>query len=230
VNTVRMRPTVDWWGDLDQAPAAATWPAQPGEVSRTSMIVYGDFTCPYSYLASQRADALVGTGVAEVRWRAVEHDPDIPLIGRLSTAAVGWRRALAEVSALARPGERVPGVAPAVVSNTYAAVYLYACAATGSRALRQRLFEAVWTGRLPIGSVEDLLGLLGGHCPPPAPSTTAAGRLSQWRREWQTLPTPRLPAVVRPGDGTVVTGVDALAYLGGLLTTGQPCQPAQGFY
>ncbi len=38
------------------------------------LTVYGDFNCPYSYLASQRVDALARSGRAEVEWRAVEHD------------------------------------------------------------------------------------------------------------------------------------------------------------
>jgi len=37
-------------------------------------VVYGDFNCPYSYLASQRADLLSRAGALMVDWRAVEHD------------------------------------------------------------------------------------------------------------------------------------------------------------
>lgn len=43
------------------------------------LVVYGDFNCPYSCLASARADILVERGIAAVEWRAVEHDPSIPM-------------------------------------------------------------------------------------------------------------------------------------------------------
>jgi 2-hydroxychromene-2-carboxylate isomerase len=39
------------------------------------LIVFGDFNCPYSFLASQRVDALQRLGWAEIEWRAVEHAP-----------------------------------------------------------------------------------------------------------------------------------------------------------
>jgi hypothetical protein len=42
-----------------------------------TVIIYGDFNCPYSYLASQRAGRLREAGVA-VDWRAVEHDRRLP--------------------------------------------------------------------------------------------------------------------------------------------------------
>ena len=37
-----------------------------------NVVVYGDFNCLLCYLASQRADRLVGTGAAGIEWRAVE--------------------------------------------------------------------------------------------------------------------------------------------------------------
>ena len=38
------------------------------------VVVYGDFNCPWSYLASRRAAVLAEDGV-DVDWRAVEHEP-----------------------------------------------------------------------------------------------------------------------------------------------------------
>ena len=46
-----------------------------------TVIVYGDFNCPYSYLASQRADELNRTATEMVGWRAVEHDRGLALTG-----------------------------------------------------------------------------------------------------------------------------------------------------
>ena len=51
------------------------------------LTVYGDFNCPYSYLASQRADQLIRGGMAQVDWRAVEHDRRLALTGTSSAAA-----------------------------------------------------------------------------------------------------------------------------------------------
>ena len=71
------------------------------------LTVYGDFNCPYSYLASQRAGQLIRGGMAQVDWRAVEHDRRLALTGTSSAAGRGmWERELAEVAALALPGEQ----------------------------------------------------------------------------------------------------------------------------
>jgi hypothetical protein len=39
-----------------------------------NVVVYGDFNCLLCYLASQRADHLVGTEAAGIEWRAVERN------------------------------------------------------------------------------------------------------------------------------------------------------------
>ncbi len=227
-------PVRNRWPISAPRPATAAWPAlaagwgQPAPAGPPPMVVYGDFTCPYSFLASQRADALAATGLAAVQWRAVEHDRSVPPAGRLGQAEPGWRRAVSEAAALARPGESVPARPPVVVSNTHAAVYLYAWADVSDRPLlRRRLFQAVWLDGLPVSSVEDLLALLGRRAVHPAPYRSAGLRLKQWRAQWQQVPDRRLPAVVRPADGVVVTGADALAYLAGLLTgaTTNPTSP-----
>ena len=45
------------------------------------LVIYGDFNCPFSALASDRAARLERAAVAEVDWRAVAHDLRIPTVG-----------------------------------------------------------------------------------------------------------------------------------------------------
>ncbi len=119
------------------------------------LIIYGDFNCPYSYLASQRADRLARAGTVQAEWRAVEHDQGLPVTGTRSEAdRAAWESELAEVAALALPGEHAPQAPPPVVSNTGAAVAAYAEAVTDGVAdeLRRRLFRAIWADGRHISS------------------------------------------------------------------------------
>lgn len=129
------------------------------------VIVYGDFNCPYSYLASQRADRLARGGIARVDWRAVEHDRGLALTGTSSEAdRCAWDSELAEVAALAFPGESVPSAPPPVISNTRAAVAAYAEAVSDGIAdeLRRRLFAAVWAEGRHISSAYEVRRLVTG--------------------------------------------------------------------
>ena len=47
----------------------------------TRLTIYGDFNCPFSALASVRADVLLAAGAYEIDWRAVQHDTAIPTAG-----------------------------------------------------------------------------------------------------------------------------------------------------
>ena len=119
------------------------------------LIVYGDFNCPYSYLASLRVDAVMRAGQAEVEWRAVEHDPRLALTGTPSSiGSQSWERELAEVAGLAQPGEEPPATVPPLISNTGAAVAAYAEAVTDGvqHQLRRRLFEEIWVRQRHLGS------------------------------------------------------------------------------
>ena len=129
-----------------------------------NVIVYGDFNCPYSYLASQRADLLSRAGVA-VDWRAVEHDRGLPVTGsRSDRDRAMWDRELAEVASLALPGEHVPDRPPVLVSNTAAAVAAYAEAVSDGVAgeLRRRLFRAIWVQGLHLSSAYEVRRLITG--------------------------------------------------------------------
>ena len=127
------------------------------------LIVYGDFNCPYSYLASQRADRLSRAGVAQVDWRAVEHDWKLAMTGTPSAAdRTAWDKELTEIAALALPGEDAPTAPPPVVSNTRAAVAAYAEAVSDGIAdeLRRRLFCAIWVERRHLSSAYEVRRLV----------------------------------------------------------------------
>ncbi len=129
-----------------------------------NVIVYGDFNCPYSYLASQRSDLLTRAGVA-VDWRAVEHDRSLPVTGsRSDSDQAAWERELAEVASLALPGEQVPAGPPVLISNTQAAVAACAEAVSDGVAdeLRRRLFGAIWVQGQHLSSAYEVRRLVTG--------------------------------------------------------------------
>lgn len=136
------------------------------------LTVYADFNCPYSYLASQRVDALQRLGRIEVDWRAVEHDPRLSMTGTPTGAdRERWERELAEVRALALPTELPPTAAPPQVSNTLAAVSAYAESVTDGvqHELRRALFAAVWVQQRHLSSAYDVRPVITSVTYPPFP-------------------------------------------------------------
>lgn len=127
-------------------------------MNATDLIVYADFNCATCYLASRRADRLLDRGV-RVRWRAVEHDPHLSLLGASDAAD---RRArlhdLAEAAGLARPGELLPTDIPPITTNTRAAVAAYAEAvADGVQdEVRRRIYHAIWEQRRHLSSAYEV--------------------------------------------------------------------------
>lgn len=217
-------------------PAGGRHCSRPREVGMGT-IVYGDFTCPFSYLASWRADLLVGTDAA-VEWRAVEHAADTPLTGRRldddgsRRMAQEWR----QVQELLLPGEELPGRPPATLSSTRAAVAGFAEAVGAGVAdpVRRLLFRAYWVDGLDIGNPEILRALLAapiraGHAtsaplrefgyavsPARGPVTSEAHRrIRRWRDDWAALGDGTVPALVE--DGSALTGVPAVLRLGDLV-------------
>ena len=173
------------------------------------LVIYGDFNCPYSCLASTRADGLLVRRMAEVEWRAVEHDPSIPAPSEVADGDVAamLAREVTEVRGLLGAAEVFPIVAPAVHPNTAAAVAAFAGAdSANSDGLRQRLFAALWFDGRDIGdpAVLEALGgeLRRGHVPV----------VADWREAWLGLETPMVPVLVLP-DGSVSPGLDALTRL-----------------
>ncbi len=166
-----------------------------------TVIIYGDFNCPYSYLASQRADRLREAGVA-VDWRAVEHDRGLPTGGLPSGSdQASWDRELADVASLALPGEQVP-VLPATISNTEAAVAAYAEAVSDGIAdeLRGSLFRAIWAQGLNLSSPHQVRRLVTDLM---WPREDVAVRLASPDFPSLLLRDPDMTRIVRRSGGTI---------------------------
>jgi 2-hydroxychromene-2-carboxylate isomerase len=173
-----------------------------------SGVLYGSFNCPYSFLASLRADRLAAANGATVEWRAVVHEPGVPPGGQPVSRQLAdlLDQELAEIRGLLTPGERYPARRPAIQPNTSAAVAGYS-ALSGPEAggLRAALFRAYWADGLDIGNraVLDRLG-----CPAVPPGQA----MRRWQHEWEALDPRVVPAIVLP-EGQVCGGLDALSRL-----------------
>lgn len=174
---------------------------------RPQLVVYGDFNCPFSALASARAGYLERHGLADVDWRAVEHAPGIPSEGRELT---GERRdqlraELDQIRSVLTDGEADLLTLPAIQSNTRRATLAYAAAPAAARPrLREQLFSAYWMHQANLSDPETLSSLGASNEDEP----TAA----RWHDEWMALPRPIVPVMVLP-DGYVSRGLGALARL-----------------
>jgi 2-hydroxychromene-2-carboxylate isomerase len=175
------------------------------------MIIYGDFNCPYCYLASQRADRLARAGTAEIDWRTVEHDRTLAMTGTPAEADRAVReKELAEVAALALPGEDAP-TPPPVISNTHAAVAAYAEAVSDGIAgeLRRRLFQAIWELGRHLSSAYEVRRLITGLM---WPQEDITDRLASPDIPNRLDRDPDLARIVRRSGGTIAPD-------GGPLTT-----------
>lgn len=168
-----------------------------------TVIVYGDFNCPYSYLASQRADLLSRTGALVVDWRAVEHDRGLSVTGSPDGDRAARDRELAEVASLAVPGEHVPATPPTVVSNTEAAVAAFAEAVSDgvSGELRRRLFRAIWVDGRNISSADEVRRHITAVM---WPQEDVTARLASPDLPSLLLRDPDLTRVVRRSGGTII--------------------------
>ncbi|HLT10579.1 MAG TPA: DsbA family protein [Micromonosporaceae bacterium] len=187
-----------------------------------SLVIYADFNCPWSYLASRRIDALAAAGV-EADWRAVEADPRLPVTGQRLTAdgRAALQQELSAVAGLLLPGEELPSRLPDLIPKTEAAVsgYAEAYGAGVGADVRRLLFAAYWLEGADIGDPNVLRTrlagpILRGHSTADplreagfavsvnrGPITTSAWRrVRAWRDEWNRLGRPALPVLLADGE------------------------------
>jgi predicted DsbA family dithiol-disulfide isomerase len=181
-----------------------------------TLVIYGDFNCPYSCLASARADVLAGQGLAEVEWRAVEHDREIPAPSEpvQGDLAAMLDREVDEVLGLLSPAEVFPIRRPPVRPNTALAVAAFAGAPKGDAdELRRRLFTALWFDGRDIGD-PAVVADVGGNV-----AVGTRGLVSTWHATWCGYDRRVVPMLVLP-DGYVSRGLGALARLADLARLG----------
>jgi 2-hydroxychromene-2-carboxylate isomerase len=175
-----------------------------------TLTIYGDFSCPFSALASARADVLLARG-HQIEWRAIQHDTTIPAAGdpvdRDTALALGAE--VATILELSEHDLRLRLAVPPVRSNTALACAALAAAGTDADQLRRRLFAAVWAEGRNLGNPAELhrLGADGRD--------VAVAR--RWQDVFDALPRPITPTLVLP-DGYVSRGLAALARLADLAT------------
>ena len=176
------------------------------------IVVYGDFNCPFSALASARIGYLERHGLAEVDWRAVEHAPDIPSERRDLTEDQRdeLRGELDQIRGLLTDGEADQLTLPATVSSTRRATLAYAATPAVDRPrLREQLFGAYWMHQVDLADPKTLISLGAIN----EDELVAA----QWRDEWLALLRPIVPVMVLP-DGYVSRGLGALVRLAQIAT------------
>lgn len=175
------------------------------------LTIYGDFNCPFSALASVRADALIVRGGYQIDWRAIQHDTTIPAAGEPvdDEAAAGLAAEIATILDLAGSDRRVHLAVPPVRSNTALASAALAAAGADAHRLRRRLFAAVWAEGRNLGDPAELRRLDTDR------RDLAVAR--RWQDEFDALPRPITPTLVLP-DGYVSRGLGALARLAELAT------------
>jgi predicted DsbA family dithiol-disulfide isomerase len=178
------------------------------------LLVYGDFNCPYSALASRRVDELLRIGAAEIEWRAVEHEPELPPEGRPVEGEFlkKLRGELDEIAELLRPGEDFAPELPEIYPNTRDVSQVFSTwEDEAAHFYRRQAFDALWLGGRNISDV-SVLGETGvGQREPLADA---------WQRKWEDIERRIVPLLVI--DDEIVRGKDVLERLGLLLDEAVP--------
>lgn len=214
--------------------------AEPDPAPR--VVVYGDFTCPWSLLAAGRADRLARLGTS-VDWRAVETGERRRWIPGAAQSRLDDARAkLAAAQSMLLPGELLPSALGGPLPFTRAAVSAYAegYAAGRGRRVRELLFSAWWGHQMDLDDPNTLRVLLSREltdAPSPSavvrewgaipdssrdPISTVAWHLVRdWRHFWREEGSPETPALYVEGEQPRF-GEDAVGWLADQLPAGDP--------
>lgn len=134
-----------------------------------TIIVYADFSCPLSYLASQRVDRLPPPLAGRIDWRAV----DVP--GERNGHLALRRPPRDELAELAYPGESVPAAITTRAAHPAVAAYAEAVSDGIHLEMRRRLFDAIWTDQLDLGDTSEVRRIIAAMTWPQPDLTVQLG-------------------------------------------------------
>jgi 2-hydroxychromene-2-carboxylate isomerase len=171
-----------------------------------AVTVYGEFTCPFSYLASARFDRLL-IRTADIEWRAVQRFPRAPRGREMRELATALPFEVAAVESWLGRDEVLDLQLPSFLPDTSLAVAaLAALRGEAAHTFRRSVFEAYWVQSRNIGQ-RDVVQELAGRAIP-----KFGVHARRWRRAWEGLSDFELPVVILE-DGTRLNdghAVDAL--------------------
>ncbi len=184
-----------------------------------SVLIYGDFNCPFSALANARANRLADAGRLRVDWCSVEHDTTIgpnehPLTSEQTAA---FREELEQIDGILAPDEPHRFRVPSRRVNTRDLNQIYAATPPAHRtALRTAIFDAYWIHDRDVTSdhvLDEIINMLvveqsGDQVSGDKARTT----VTTWQRQWEALPRPIVPTMII-NQGYVSRGLGALARL-----------------
>lgn len=200
-----------------------------------SVVIYGDFNCPFSALANARATRLAAAGRLQVDWYCVEHDETIgpnetPLTADQATA---FRAELDQIADILTPDEPDRFRVPSRRLNTRDLNRIYAATPQADRAaLRTALFDAYWVHDRDLTSdrvIDEIIDTInsGSSIRHDLLSDDAAKRtVTTWQYQWTELSNPIVPTMIID-HGYVSRGLGALARLAsGSVTAPSPRRTA----
>lgn len=186
-----------------------------------SVVIYGDFNCPFSALANARATRLAAAGRLKVDWRTVEHDTTIGPHETPLTAdqAAAFRAELDQIADILTPDEPDRFRVPSRRLNTRDLNRIYAETRQAHRAaLRTALFDAYWVHDRDLTSdrvVNEIIDTINSD---PAirhdllSDDEAKRTVTTWQHQWTELSNPIVPTMIID-DGYISRGLGALARL-----------------
>jgi len=172
------------------------------------LVIYGDFSCPFSDLAHRRAIRGAEQGVA-FEWRAVQHAPEVPAVGVPldDDARAGFADELAQIRELLADGEDDRQHVPSYRLNTARLSAIHASLPPTQRdQFATAVFDAYWRDGRNLNDPAELERL--------GATATADGEelARQWQHEWEGFER-RIVPMMRLADGSFSRGLGALARL-----------------
>lgn len=186
-----------------------------------SVVIYGDFNCPFSALANARASRLAAAGRLKVDWYCVEHDTTIGPNETPLTAdqAAAFRAELDQIANILTPDEPDRFRVPSRRLNTRDLNRIYATTRQAHRAaLRTALFDAYWVHDRDLTSdrvIDETIDTInsGSSIRHDLLSDDEAKRtVTTWQHQWTELPNPIVPTMIID-HGYISRGLGALARL-----------------